>query len=56
MAFDIAVLVPVPPTPQEIARRKALAQEVLRLREEMEPLDITDDELVRLGRTEPVEP
>lgn len=51
-ASCIAIPSLVKPTAAELTRRRALAKEVLRLRDEMGPIDITADELVRLGRGE----
>jgi hypothetical protein len=36
----------VPPTPEELARRRKLFAEVMRLREEMGPLGLTIEELL----------
>jgi hypothetical protein len=41
-----------PPTPEEIARRRALFAKVMTLREEIGPIGITTDELVHQARAE----
>jgi hypothetical protein len=42
----------VPPSAQELARRKRLIDEARRLRDESEPLDIPTDDLIHLARAE----
>ena len=48
--------IPLPPfkraSPEEIARRRKIFAEVMRLREEIGPIGIPADELVREGREE----
>jgi hypothetical protein len=39
-----------PPTPEEIARRRALFAKVMALRDEIGPIGVLADELVREGR------
>ncbi len=41
-----------PPSEEEIARRRAVFTEAMRLREQIGPIRITADELVRQGRAE----
>jgi len=41
-----------PPSPEEIARRRALFDRVMALREEIGPIGVRTDELVRQARDE----
>ena len=45
----------VPPTKEELARRKRLVEEADRIRAEIGPIDIRTDDLLHLARSESAE-
>ena len=54
VSAPVETIIPSPKraSPEEIARRRALFAEVMRLREKIGPIGITTDELIRQARAE----